>query len=85
MDGRDIFRMGEVQHLGNLACIGKATLLQLRAHGAVHHKKVLPEQRPLQMLVLNGKPRQVGGGQLRRLRPTAGQLLVHVLVLTHGR
>ena len=85
MDSRDVFGMGKVQHLGDLPRIGKAPLLQLRAHGTVHHQEVLPKQRSLQMLVFDGKSRQIGLGQLCRLRPTAGQLLMRAHALSHGR
>ena len=85
MDCRDVIGMREVEHLGDLPRIGKAPLLQLRAHGPVHHQEILPEQRSFQMLVLDGKPRQIGQRQLRRLRPTAGQLLVRAHAITHGR
>ena len=85
MNGRDVVGMREVEQLGDLPSIGKAPLLQLRAHGPVHHQEVLPEQRSFQMLVLDGKPRQIGPGQLCRLRPTAGQLLVRAHAISHGR
>ena len=85
MNGRDVVRMREVEQLGDLPSIGKAPLLQLRAHGPVHHQEVLPEQRSFQMPVFDGKSRQIGLGQLCRLRPTAGQLLVRAHAISHGR
>ena len=85
MDSRDVVGMREVEQLGNLPRIGKAPLLQLRAHGTVHHQEVLPKQRSLQMLVFDGKPRQIRHRQPCRLRPTAGQLLMRAHALIHGR
>ena len=85
MDSRDVVGMREVEQLGNLPRIGKTPLLQLRTHGPVHHQKILPEQRSFQMLVFDGKSRQIGLGQLCRLRPTAGQLLVRAHAISHGR
>ena len=85
MDSRDVIGVREVEQLGNLPRIGKASFLQLRAHGTVHHQELLPKQRSFQMLILDGKPRQVRHGQFCRLRPTAGQLLMCAHALIHGR
>ena len=57
MNGRDVVGMREVEQLGDLPSIGKAPLLQLRAHGTVHHQEILPKQRSFQMLIFDGKPR----------------------------